>query len=263
MTTAGMVTVRHSFSGGTDGARPSAALILANDGNLYGTTLAGGAYGRGTVFKMTLGGNVTVLYAFRGGSDGATPTASLVQAMDGSLHGTTLAGGATGRGTIFKIARSGFFLPLHAFAGADGAWPAAAMVQSSDGSWFYGTALGGGGTAVMGGAIYRMFNVSCDDAVTLGYAGGVLNMHFTLMSSIPATWSAWLVYLSTSTKLWAIPIPTVSSAVEIDVPIPGFPMIGKVGILTTLSGPILGTLCADWKTVDTGASAAAVAPAIP
>jgi uncharacterized repeat protein (TIGR03803 family) len=56
MTPAGVVTVVHSFVGGaTDGLWPRGGLIQASDGNLYGTTDAGGATNHGTLFKMTLG----------------------------------------------------------------------------------------------------------------------------------------------------------------------------------------------------------------
>jgi uncharacterized repeat protein (TIGR03803 family) len=70
----GTVTVLHTFTGGTDGSHPFAALIQATDGNFYGTTGNGGASGpdRGTVFRMTPAGAVTVLHAF-GVTDGANP----------------------------------------------------------------------------------------------------------------------------------------------------------------------------------------------
>src|SRR5215469_12845470 len=75
------LTTLHSFTGGSDGAASAAAVIQARDGNLYGTTLGGGAYGLGTIFKITPSGTLTTLYSFNG-SDGAEPEAALVQASN-------------------------------------------------------------------------------------------------------------------------------------------------------------------------------------
>jgi uncharacterized repeat protein (TIGR03803 family) len=104
VTPGGVETVLYSFAGGsTDGAAPYGNLIQASDGNLYGVTSAGGASNNGAVFRITSDGTETVLYSFAGGpTDGATPT-NLLQARDGSLYGTTLAGGASNHGTIFKL----------------------------------------------------------------------------------------------------------------------------------------------------------------
>ncbi len=101
VTTNGTFTTLHTFSG-NDGAAPSAALIQASDGNLYGTTEGAGPNGwYGTVFQITTNGTFTTLHSFNG-TNGANPTASLVQAADGSLYGTTSKGGA-GYGSIFRI----------------------------------------------------------------------------------------------------------------------------------------------------------------
>src|SRR5262249_21021208 len=86
--------VIHSFSG-ADGAEPDGPVIQADDQTLYGTTRLGGGgsacpSGCGTVFKMAADGSGhTILHAFQGGSDGAYPSAGLVQASDGNLYGTT------------------------------------------------------------------------------------------------------------------------------------------------------------------------------
>ena len=94
ITSTGSVTILHAFAGGSsDGADPEAALIQGTDGNFYGTTAAGGAANLGTVFRMTPGGSVTILHAFAGGNDGASPVAALLQATDGNFYGTTTAGG--------------------------------------------------------------------------------------------------------------------------------------------------------------------------
>ena len=149
-----------SQSNCTDGFRPTAALMQGRDGSLYGTTSQGGAagqcenFGCGTVFKITLTGNLTTLYTFcsqgncpDGGPDGANPGAALVQGSDGSFYGTTAQGGNNGSGctfgcgTVFKVTPSGALTTLHTFAnGTDGLNPGQIM-QALDGN-FYGTTVG-------------------------------------------------------------------------------------------------------------------------
>ena len=86
---------------------------------------------------------LTTLYSFAG-SDGAQPTAGLVQGSDGNFYGTTSQGGASETGTVFKITPSGTLTTLHSFAGgSDGEVPFAGLVQGSDGN-FYGTTYLGG-----------------------------------------------------------------------------------------------------------------------
>jgi uncharacterized repeat protein (TIGR03803 family) len=103
ITTSGTETVFYSFKGdksSNDGYYPVAGLVNVN-GTLYGTTLAGGANGDGTVFAITKSGKETVLHSFKGGSDGSAPE-GLVQ-LDGALYGTTDSGGAYGDGTVFSL----------------------------------------------------------------------------------------------------------------------------------------------------------------
>jgi uncharacterized repeat protein (TIGR03803 family) len=103
-------TTLHKFDG-TDGTRPFAGLLQATDGHFYGTTNAGGAHDKGTVFKITPSGTLTTLYSFCAQTDckdGALPYAGLIQATDGNFYGTTSDGGANGLyGTVFKILREG------------------------------------------------------------------------------------------------------------------------------------------------------------
>jgi uncharacterized repeat protein (TIGR03803 family) len=105
LTPSGTETVLYSFAGGSsDGANPEAGVIQGSDGNFYGTTLQGGASGLGIVFELTPGGTETILHTFAGGgSDGANPSANLVQGSDGNLYGSTGAGGTSGNGTFFKV----------------------------------------------------------------------------------------------------------------------------------------------------------------
>jgi uncharacterized repeat protein (TIGR03803 family) len=102
ITTSGSLTTLHSFGSGTDGVYPYAPLLNVK-GTLYGTTSAGGAYDKGTVFSMSLTGtDEKVLHDFGHGSDGAMPLAGLID-VKGTLYATTSAGGKYGDGTVFAL----------------------------------------------------------------------------------------------------------------------------------------------------------------
>jgi len=150
ITPAGAYTVLYSFTGGADGNGPQASLVQATDGNLYGTANSGGAFNRGTVFRLTPGGAFSLLHAFTGGVDGALPTAALIQGADGNLYGTaTVSGGSlSSGGTIFRMTLGGDFTVLHTFSGA-ASYPAAPLLQASDGN-FYGTTNGEGNPSSTG-----------------------------------------------------------------------------------------------------------------
>jgi uncharacterized repeat protein (TIGR03803 family) len=171
------VTVLHPFADApTDGARPRAPLIQANDGNFYGTTVEGGAFNLGTVFRMTPTGDVTVLHAFAGGTDGSGPNAALTQATDGNLYGTTFSGGGNdcygrGCGTVFRLSPAGGTVTvLHAFTGGtDGSSPYAALTQATDGN-FYGTTLYGGAGGCYDDGCGTVFRVTPGGTVTVLHA---------------------------------------------------------------------------------------------
>lgn len=98
----------YSFTGANgDGATPYASLVRDAEGNLYGTTFAGGAYGQGTVFKVDKTGKETVLHSFCSGgfpcADGQQPTTGVVLDAAGNLYGTTAGGGANFFGVVYKI----------------------------------------------------------------------------------------------------------------------------------------------------------------
>ena len=99
------LTTLYSFTGG-DGANPAAGLMADPAGNLYGTTLNGGASAEGTVFQLDPSGNPTVLYSFTGG-DGSHPRAALIADVAGNLYGTTISGGAIDAGTVFQLTPAG------------------------------------------------------------------------------------------------------------------------------------------------------------
>jgi len=103
LTPAGAITVLHSFTGNGEGEEPAGTLAPGGDGNLYGTTVVGGANAVGTVFRLTPDGLLTTLYSFTGGGDGANPYTGLIPASDGKLYGTTASGALQGGGTVFRL----------------------------------------------------------------------------------------------------------------------------------------------------------------
>ena len=135
-------TVLHRFTG-PDGLIPEGGLIVDPAGNLFGTTLHGGASGYGTVFKLDKTG-LTVLYSFAGnGTDGAYPYSALVRDLAGDLYGTTGSGGESGYGTVFKIDAAGAETVLHSFGGGhDGKFPYGLLQDAAGG--LYGTTWQGG-----------------------------------------------------------------------------------------------------------------------
>ncbi len=109
-------TTLYSFTGSSDGAYPSAGLVLSTDGNLYGVAAYGGnasaESGHGTAFFLsTDGSGFTVIHTFTNSiaNDGAYPTTDLVQGANGDLYGTTYAGGTAtdSDGVLFTISPAG------------------------------------------------------------------------------------------------------------------------------------------------------------
>jgi uncharacterized repeat protein (TIGR03803 family) len=130
--------------------------VLGSDGNLYGTTNGFAYGGYGTVYKMTLSGELTTLYTFCSlaeCADGSVPN-GLMQASDGNFYGTTFSGGNSNAGTIFKITPAGQFTSLYSFCSlancADGNSPVYSPIEGSDGN-LYGAAWEYQG----GGVLYR------------------------------------------------------------------------------------------------------------
>lgn len=105
-------TILHAFgpSTGTDGDDPMAGLVMDASGNLYGTTVSGGANAKGTVFELARGGSgytESVLHSFGSGTDGSNPQAGLLLDSSGDLLGTTSGGGTSNDGTVFELTPGG------------------------------------------------------------------------------------------------------------------------------------------------------------
>jgi uncharacterized repeat protein (TIGR03803 family) len=158
---AGQETVLHSFTGGPDGALPETGLSRDKQGNLYGTTDAGGngvaEGGEGLVFELDAAGNYRVLYAFTGGSSGQDPSSTVVRDADGNLYGTTYFGGLAacdlGCGLVYKISPSGQETVLYDFTGAtDGAAPLGVVLDSAGNLYGVTDAGGKGGVPSISGS---------------------------------------------------------------------------------------------------------------
>jgi len=142
--------VLHSFNG-SDGFSPTGDLALDNAGNLYGTTVGGGASGDGTIYKLSLTGTFTQLYSFTGGADGGHPNVGVtLDPGTGDLYGVTEDGGAHGRGGIFKLTAGGVLAVLHDFnEDTDGYSPQGSLTRDSSGN-FYGT------TSLDAGTVFKL-----------------------------------------------------------------------------------------------------------
>jgi len=165
MTRSGKEQILHNFDYGYSYARnsgtvPIAGLIEVN-GTLYGTTLHGGThpcsgsfYFCGTVFSITTGGTYNVLYNFGArGHDGYYPEAALLD-VNGTLYGTTNAGGKYDEGTVFSISTAGQKRTLYSFGTSgflDGSNPLAGLIDVN--GTLYGTTSGGAGGS---GAVFSI-----------------------------------------------------------------------------------------------------------
>jgi uncharacterized repeat protein (TIGR03803 family) len=137
--------VLHSFKGQPDGESPIGGLVRDAAGNLYGTTVGGGTYNFGTVFKLARG-KETILYNFKGEPDGAYPGEPLLQDASGNFYGITGNGGAKGYGgAVFKLDANGNETVLYSFCSIDpsgicldGEFPTGGLIMDAKGN-LYGT----------------------------------------------------------------------------------------------------------------------------
>ena len=149
-TSSGAEKPLYAFTGGADGGLPTSQFLFDSKGNLYGTTYAGGnlscsnqnSVGCGVIFRLTPAGRENALYAFKGSPDAANPSWGLTADASGNGYGTTIYGGASNLGTVFKISSKGVESVLHSFSGTDGSYPQSGLVGVGS-TLFSNTVLGG------------------------------------------------------------------------------------------------------------------------
>ncbi|MFY9632560.1 MAG: choice-of-anchor tandem repeat GloVer-containing protein [Candidatus Cybelea sp.] len=147
-----------NFGEGNSGMAPYGGVVLGKRGYLYGTTSKGGNGNAGTVYEVTVTGNSfpTTIHSFSG-PDGASPQSSLVVDKRGMIYGTTVEGGASNAGTVFRLSRHNRAWTeavLHSFAGStDGSDPHGAPLLGLHGI-IYGTTESGG--AYGNGTVYAL-----------------------------------------------------------------------------------------------------------
>jgi uncharacterized repeat protein (TIGR03803 family) len=172
--------VIHAFTGGRDGGVGSLGLLLIDaSGNLLGVTEIGGAYGAGTVFRMSRGAkgrwSFATLYAFKGTPDAGSPYGGLIADASGNLYGTTYYGGTAGMGTVFELTprtRGGYReRVLYSFkGGSDGSSSTSTLILGGSGV-LYGTTSAGGGTCDCG-TIFKVNSITGKERVLHAFGSG-------------------------------------------------------------------------------------------
>jgi len=235
-TPGGTLTTLYAFcsqSGCPHGLNPS-ALVLGPGGNLYGTTYLGGTAGLGTVFKITPDGTLTTVYSFCAGGDkcrdGANPVTALLVASDGSLYGSTAAGGPTGLGTIFGITPFGEPYTLYG-AGVT------TLMQDTNGD-FYGTTSAGGTYGF--GTVFRLraglpeFVNTIPTAGRVGSSVKILGDDLAQAVSVifNGTPAASIEVISNSEIVATVPAGASSGKVQVGIP-------GRINIRTNVPFEVL------------------------
>ncbi len=143
-----------SFDSSATGRWPTEGVILASDGNFYGSTSLGGVADGGTLFRLHPDGTLDNLYSFnKSGSAPVSPAGGLMQASDGFIYGSARGGGAANAGVIYRLSLDGELSIVHEFNRSDGATPETRLVETADG-FFWGTTRQGG--IENGGTAFRM-----------------------------------------------------------------------------------------------------------
>jgi len=173
----GVETLLHSFSykPGSRGEYPS-GIIRDPSGDIFGTTFYGGPrncgaffIGCGVLFRLSPGGYEAVLHTFGGSAKaGQSPSNGVLRDPDGTMYGTTIYGGETGYGVVFKRDPSGNVIVLHAFSGypTDGQYPLGGLVRDSAGN-LYGTTQQGGSSTLCNNGCGIVFKVDQNGSETI------------------------------------------------------------------------------------------------
>ena len=152
-----------------NGAHPYAGVIRDSSGNLYGTALIGGSAGYGTVFEIAAGSGVITPVANFNNSNGSNVYGGLTTNGRGDLFGTTGVGGASGKGTLFKVDAVTHALTTRVnFNGANGSNPFGTLIMDASGN-LYGTTSSGGGNG--DGTIFEVM-AGTNSLVTLASFSG-------------------------------------------------------------------------------------------
>ena len=139
---------------GFNGSDPEPQLVLGPDGNYYGMTRGGGAYGKGVIYRIAPDGNLATLVTFNG-TNGAAGYGGLVLGHDGNFYGTAQCGGAHEAGTIFRLTTDGTLTTLlDVDPGAGPIWNMDGAMMETSGHQFYGQCAGAGAYGF--GALFRM-----------------------------------------------------------------------------------------------------------
>jgi uncharacterized repeat protein (TIGR03803 family) len=182
--------VLHTFGINPKGGRtPYSGVTRDAAANLYGTTVGGGAYNAGVVFKLDPAGYETVLYHFKNGTDGAYPYAGLILDSAGNLYGTTYTGGTAHKGVVYRVDPAGQETVLYSFqGGADGAYPRAGVVMDATGN-LYGTTPFD--DTMTGGGVYK-----------LDPAGHLTVLYSFAPGAGPGPWSTEVLILDSAGNLY-------------------------------------------------------------
>ncbi len=157
--------VIYSFAGDEDGEYTDTDLVMDSAGNLYGTSVQGGAYGGGTVWELSPSGNSwthKILYSFTGGADGGEPYKGVTLDAYGNLYGTAVTGGGGscegGCGVAYRLTNNGGTWTqsiIHTFTGGDDGSGPGARLTVTDSGLIFGMAPTGGQYGC--GTIYEIY----------------------------------------------------------------------------------------------------------
>jgi uncharacterized repeat protein (TIGR03803 family) len=235
ITPRGALTTLYSFCAQTDcmdGEIPYAGLVEDPEGNLYGTTFAGGIQfgnGEGTVFQINPSGTLTTLHRFCSLSlcaDGEAPFAGLVWAANRDTYGTTVFGGAHAGGEVFQVTPGGTLTTLYSFCAqtncTDGEAPYAGLVQATNGD-FYGTTEYGGANNV--GVVFSLsagLGPFIRTTPTVGLAGAaveILGTGLTGATSVAFNGTAAVFKVAASSLIrTTVPAGATSGTVQVVTP---------------------------------------------